>query len=142
MERMNAMKTSAQSEGMADSGPVSLRARLALLSLTERCFCGLLLVCASLPPTASLYGEWLDPEGSTLLGRVGRYPAALSVLCALVFIIALMGLEPPRSLSPRAYVAQLRERYRQVQSTYDADFRRLTQEQQSDDPHRHPDEVP
>jgi len=118
---------------------ISLVARLMLLPLAERSFVLVLLGCSLFPPVASLYARWVDSSGSTFLGRVGQQSTLLWPLCLAVAVVTLLLMEPPRVFSLRSYGTQLHERYRRVQSTYDAAFQRLTQEQQAHADHAPPE---
>jgi len=108
--------------------PLSWWTRLGLLPLPERCFVALLLASAVAPAAAVTYADYLDPSGLTAFGAVGQHPLALAAVALLVSFAALLLLEVPRSLSPRAYAAQLRLRLSQSQSHYDAALRRRLEE--------------
>jgi hypothetical protein len=80
---------------------------------------GVLLAAAAVPAAISLSGALVDghPGWSALL-------TALQVAAACVALAAVLAFEPPRSGSPLAYARQLRARFLELQSTFDADDRR------------------
>jgi hypothetical protein len=80
----------------------------------ERAVVCFLLAAAALPPAASIYADWLDPKGDSLLGAVGLHPMPAAGLTAVLCFAALLWLENPKRLSMRAYVAQLRDRVEDV----------------------------
>ena len=97
---------------------------------------GVLLLCAVAHAALSAYGALSDPDGATVIGNLARHPALAGALALAVAVLALLILERPRSLSPRDYVAQLRNRARQVQDDFDGALRRRFSEQEetTDDP--------
>lgn len=97
---------------------------------------GVLLLCAVAHAALSAYGALSDPDGATVIGNLARHPALAGALVLAVAVLALLILERPRSLSPRDYVAQLRNRARQVQDDFDGALRRRFSEQEetADDP--------
>lgn len=97
---------------------------------------GVLLLCAVAHAALSAYAALSDPDGATVIGNLARHPALAGALVLAVAVLALLILERPRSLSPRDYVAQLRNRARQVQDDFDGALRRRFSEQEetADDP--------
>ncbi len=112
-----------QNRRVSESTSLSAWSRLNLLPLPERSFVLLLLGSCLFPAVLTLYAEWLDVEGLTLPGRLGQHPMALWMLACALSLSGCLLLEPPRGVSPRAYVAQLRARLQQVQVTYAASVR-------------------
>lgn len=97
---------------------------LALLPLPERLFVVLLLACALGPALARAYAATAPASDTSALAAFGRAPWLLSACAVGVALLALLVFERPRSLSPRAYAAQLRARLLRAQSHYDAAKRR------------------
>lgn len=91
---------------------------------------GVLLLCAVAHAALSAYGALSDPDGVTVIGNLARHPALAGALVLAVAVLALLILERPRSLSPRDYAAQLRNRARQVQDDFDGALRRRFSEQE------------
>ncbi|ABC83024.1 hypothetical protein Adeh_3256 [Anaeromyxobacter dehalogenans 2CP-C] len=90
---------------------------------------GVLLAAAAVPAVISLSGALVE-------GHPGRWSAlltALQVAAACVAFAAVLAFEPPRSASPFAYARQLRARFLELQSTYDADFRRRPEGKEKED---------
>lgn len=116
--------------------PKTWLAAAALLPPRVLVLLGVLLLCAVSHATLSAYGALSDPDGATVIGNLARHPALAGALVLAVAVLALLILEHPRSLSPRAYVAQLRNRARQVQDDFDGALRRRFSEQEetADDP--------
>jgi hypothetical protein len=107
-----------------------------LLPARVRVLLGVLLLCAIAHAVLSAYGALSEPDGATVIGYLARHPALAGALVLAVAVLALLILERPRSLSPRAYVAQLRSRALQVQDDFDGALRRRFSEQEetADDP--------
>ena len=76
-----------------------------------------LLSAASLPPAAAIVLGESAPADSHGTGLV-------DVAAAVVAAAAVLALEPPRAASPLAYARQLRARFLELQSMFDADDRR------------------
>lgn len=95
-----------------------------------------ILLCAVAHAGLSAYGALSEPGAATVSGNLARHPALAGALVLAVAVLALLILERPRSLSPRAYVAQLRNRALQVQDDFDGALRRRFSEQEdtADDP--------
>jgi hypothetical protein len=92
-------------------GQLPLRARLA---------CVVLLSCGLGPPAAF--------AGAAIWGwpgeRISAHPGLVNVIACCVALAALLVFERPSSASPVAYVRQVRTRFLELQSTFDADGRR------------------
>lgn len=116
--------------------PKTWFAATALLPPRVLVLLGVLLLCAVAHAALSAYGALSDPDGATVIGNLARHPALAGALVLAVAVLALLILERPRSLSPRDYVAQLRNRARQVQDDFDGALRRRFSEQEetADDP--------
>ena len=108
----------------------------ALLPARVLVLLGVLLLCAVAHAALSAYGALSEPDGATVIGYLARHPALAGALVLAVAVLALLILERPRSLSPRDYIAQLRNRARQVQDDFDGALRRRFSEQEetADDP--------
>ena len=111
-------------------------ATVGLLPPRVRAVLGVLLLCAVAQAGLSAYGALSDPDGATALGNLARQPTLAGALALASGLLALVILERPRSCSPRAYAAQLRERALQVQVGFDGALRRRLREQEetTDDP--------
>lgn len=116
--------------------PTTWLAASALLPPRVLVLLGVLLLCAVAHAALTAYGALSDPDGATVIGNLARHPALAGALVLAVAVLALLILERPRSLSPRAYVAQLRSRALQVQDDFDGALRRRFSEQEetADDP--------
>lgn len=129
---------SGRSRGPSSRRPVPRTwfAAAALLPPRVLVLLGVLLLCAVAHAALSAYGALSDPDGATVIGNLARHPALAGALVLAVAVLALLILERPRSLSLRAYVAQLRSRARQVQDDFDGALRRRFSEQEetADDP--------
>jgi hypothetical protein len=67
--------------------------------------------------------------GETPLARFFEaHPAFVNLVATCAAVAAVLALERPRSASPFAYVRQLRARFLQLQSMFDADDRRRPEE--------------
>ena len=107
-----------------------------LLPSRVRVLLGVILLCAVAHAGLSAYGALSEPDGATVLGNLARHPALAGAVALAVAVLALLILECPRSLSPRAYAAQLKRRALQVQDEFDGAIRRRFSEQEetADDP--------
>lgn len=116
--------------------PKTWFAAVALLPPRVRVFLGVILLCAVAHAGLSAYGALSEPDGATAVGNLARHPALAGALALAVAVLALLILERPRSLSPRAYAAQLKRRALQVQDDFDGALRRRFSEQEetADDP--------
>ncbi len=116
--------------------PETWCAAAALLPPRVRVLLCVILLCAVAHAGLSVYGALSEPDGATVIGNLARHPALAGALVLAVAVLALLILERPRSLSPRAYVAQLRNRALQVQGDFDGALRRRFSEQEdtADDP--------
>jgi hypothetical protein len=80
-----------------------------------------LLGCAVSPPVALfLAATWEE----ALAARLWARPVLMNVIACCAAIAALLAFERPRSASPLVYARQLRARFFELQSAYDADPRR------------------
>lgn len=100
--------------------PVGL-AGFARLPPRSRWFLQALLSCAAIPAVAGLVAA---QGGSEFAGLLAAHPEAVQAGAALLAVLLLLAFEPPRSTSPPAYVRQLRARFLELQSAFDADGRR------------------
>ncbi len=116
--------------------PLTWFTAVALLPSRVRALLGVILLCAVAHAGLSAYGALSEPDAATVLGNLARHPALAGALALAAGMLALLILEPPRSLSPRAYAAQLRRRALQVQDDFDGALRRRFSEQEetADDP--------
>jgi hypothetical protein len=84
-----------------------------------------LLGCALGPPVALLAAAgWESP----LAARLWEHPVLVNLIACCVAVAAVLAVERPRSASPLAYARQLRARFLELQSTYDAGSRRRPDE--------------
>ena len=128
---------SGRSRELSPLPPASPRwlATVGLLPPRVRGLLGVLLLCAVAPAGLSAYGALSDPDGVTAFGTLARQPTLAGALALASGLLALVILERPRSWSPRAYAAQLKERALQVQTGFDGALRRRFREQETaDDP--------
>ncbi len=80
-----------------------------------------LLACAAAPGAASLYAAF---GGTTLAAALREHRGALPFMALLVAGLVVLLFERPRSPSLAAYVRQLRDRFLEVQSSFDGALRR------------------
>jgi hypothetical protein len=80
-----------------------------------------------------LFGSAVVPAAAVLVATTGESPVArfleshfafVNLVAACAAAAAVLALEPPRSASPFAYARQLRARFLELQSMFDADDRR------------------
>lgn len=84
-----------------------------------------LLGCGTAPPLALLgAAAWESP----LAARLWAQPVLVNLIACCVAVAALLAFERPRSASPLVYARQLRVRFLELQSTYDAGSRRRPDE--------------
>ena len=113
--------------------------RLRLLPRATR-FLGLVLLgCAAAPGVARIYVAL--GEGALALA-LREHLAIVPVAALALGCVALVTVERPRSLSPSAYVRQLRDRFLELQSDFDAGLRRRPGEgKENGDDVQHPFEA-
>ena len=80
-----------------------------------------LLACAVAPGVASLYAAFGE---TPLAAALGAHRAALPFMALLFAGAVVFVFERPRSASPAAYARQLRDRFLEVQSSFDGALRR------------------
>ncbi len=90
---------------------------------------GTLLIAAAVPVATELFRAVAEAQP----GRPSMLLTALHVAAACAALAAVLAFEPPRSASPLAYARQLRARFLELQSTYDADFRRRPEGKEKED---------
>jgi len=115
---------------------IALLRRLRRLPAPALTACGALLAAAVVPAAAAFTGVLTGTQrgsGSPLL-------TWLQVVAAGVALAAVVAFEPPRSASPLAYARQLRARFLELQSTFDADDRRRPGEGKEKEDDRVPSE--
>jgi hypothetical protein len=93
-------------------------------------------MAAAVPIATALFGAVKEPP----LGRWSLLLTALHAAAACAAIAAVIAFEPPRSASPLAYARQLRARFLELQSTFDADDRRRPGEGKEKEDDRVPSE--
>lgn len=98
-------------------GTTALLSRLRRLPPRALTACGTMLLAAAIPVVTGLFGVVTDGHS----GRWSLLLAALHVAAACAAVAAVVAFEPPRSASPLAYARQLRARFLELQSTFDAD---------------------
>jgi hypothetical protein len=84
-----------------------------------------LLACAAAPP-AALLGASLS--GSSVMALIATHLGLVNLIACGFGVTAVIAFECPRSASPVAYARQLRARFLELQSTFDADDRRRPRE--------------
>jgi hypothetical protein len=107
--------STARREGMT-ARLVRLR-RLPARALTAG---GTLLFAAAVPVATAFFRLLTDAQR----GRGSVLFTAMHGAAACAALAAVLAFEPPRSASPLAYARQLRARFLELQSTFDADDRR------------------
>ena len=80
-----------------------------------------LFACAVAPGIASLYAAF---GGTPLAAALRTHRAGLPFVALLVAGAVVVVFERPRSASPAAYARQLRDRFLEVQSSFDGALRR------------------
>jgi hypothetical protein len=96
-----------------------------------------LLACCALPPAALLAAS---VGTSRWTAWVGAHPFVSEAFGAVLVAVALLAFDPPRSASPLVYARQLRARFLELQSTFDADDRRRPGEGKEKEDDRVPSE--
>jgi hypothetical protein len=96
-------------------------ARFARLPPRSRWFVLALLSCAAIPAVAGLVAAQGGPD---LAGLLAAHSEAVQVAAAVLAVLVVVAFEPPRSTSPLGYMRQLRARFLELQSAFDADGRR------------------
>ena len=116
--------------GESEARPASAlpwRTRLLLVPRTARLLGLVLLAAAAAPALVQLYAAlWGGPLASAL----AAHPGAMSLASLATAVAAVLRAEPPRSASPSAYLARLRVRFLELQSTFDGALRRRAHEQE------------
>ena len=101
-------------------------ARLRHLPVRARVAALVLLACAAAPPLAFLgAAAWGLPAWVR--------PGLMNLLAGTAALATLIAYEPPRTRSPLAYARQLRVRFLELQSTYDAERRRRPEGKEKED---------
>ncbi len=98
--------------------------RLCALPLRVRVLVLALLGAAALPPAAALAS--LGSSEPALVA--GAHPGAVDLASGVLVVAALFVFERPRSASPFGYARQLRARFLEIQSAFDAQHRRRPRE--------------
>lgn len=92
---------------------------------------GLVLLGSAVVPAAAVV---FAAAGESPLARFFEaHPAFVNLVSACAAVAAVLALERPRSTSPLAYARQLRAKFLELQSTYDADFRRRPEGKEKED---------
>jgi hypothetical protein len=97
--------------------------QIAGLPLAARAAGAVLLAVAASPAVAAVLSVFREPAPSDLFVQ-----RLLAIVPGCVALVAVLAFEPPRSASPLAYARQLRARFLQLQSMFDADDRRRPRE--------------
>lgn len=100
---------------------VSWRERLLLLPWRARLVVLVLLACAAAPAATGVYATL---GGTPLAEAMLAHRVALPFAALLVASAAVVFFERPRSASPAAYARQLRDRFLEVQLSFDGALRR------------------
>lgn len=102
--------------------------RLRCLPARAKTAAFVLLACAVAPPSAILgAATWGAPTWVR--------PGIVNLLAGVAAFATLIVFDPPRSASPLAYARQLRARFLELQTTYDADSRRRSEGKEKEDDH-------
>ena len=110
-----------------------------LLPRATRLLALVLLGCAAAPGVARIYVAL--GEGALALA-LREHLAIVPVAALALGCVALVTVERPRSLSPSAYARQLRDRFLELQSDFDAGLRRRPGEgKENGDDVQHPFEA-
>lgn len=117
----------AEGAGATGATPSSMVRRL---PLPTRIAGLVLLACAGVPPAALVLAE---VSSSRLAVAASTHPNVVNGVVCLVAMATLLAFERPRSASPVAYARQLRARFLELQSTYDADSRRRPEGKEKED---------
>ena len=86
---------------------LTVRERLRFLPLSVRFFLAVLLVSFAYPGLATLHGAFLPVRTGSVLGWSSKHLPLVWSGAATFVVVALLLVEPPRSFSARAYLAQL-----------------------------------
>lgn len=110
----------------ANAREPSAGARLRRLPVGAKTAALVLFGCAVAPPAAILVAAtWGAP--------IWLRPGNVNLLAGIAGLATVIVLEPPRSASPLAYARQLRAKFLELQSTYDADSRRRPEGKEKED---------
>jgi len=112
------------------AGSPTWRERFRLLPRPARLLAFVLFLSALAPGLLEIHATVIDPRGSTLAGALAQRPVVASLVSLAMAIGALLILERPRSLSPRAYARQLRARALEIQADFDGALRRRAHEEE------------
>ncbi len=111
------------------SHPETLR-RLMRLPAPAR-FAGLVLLGSAAVPAAAVV---FAATGESPLARfLESHPGFVDFTAVCAAVAGVLALERPRSASPLAYARQLRARFLELQSTYDAGSRRRPEGKEKED---------
>ena len=87
-----------------------------------RLFLAVLLVSVAYPGLAAIYGALHGAGAGGVLAWSSQHLPIVWAGAALAVLSALFALEPPRTLSARAYTAQLRDRIRATQGEFEREL--------------------
>ncbi len=90
-----------------------------MLPLSVHLFLAVLLVALAYPGFAALYGALHGAGAGGVLAWSSHHLPLVWAGAAAAVLAALLVLDRPRSVSARAYVAQLRDRFRLVQGEFE-----------------------
>lgn len=130
MPKAHSQSRASPTPRLAAPARLSLVDALWCLPRDARFFVIVVLLSVTAPSILTAYGAFAPADDRSLLGAVARRPLLLVALATGAVALALLALVRPRSSSPRAYVAQLRERLHEIRHHFDAAFRRRFPEPQ------------
>jgi hypothetical protein len=78
-----------------------------------------ILGCSACPPALLAGAPW-----SPLAASAAAHPALVNLAAFAAAVAAVIAWEPPRCVSPGSYARQLRARFAELKSMFDADDRR------------------
>ena len=90
-----------------------------MLPLSVHLFLAVLLVALAYPGFAAVYGALHGADAGGVLAWSSHHLPLVWAGAAAAVLAALLVLDRPRSVSARAYVAQLRDRFRLVQGEFE-----------------------
>jgi hypothetical protein len=107
-----------------------------------RVFLAVLLVSVAYPGLAALYGALHGAGADGILAWSSHHLPIVWIGTATSIAIALLVLERPRSLSARAYLAQLRERMRATQRDFERALEAAQLDRKAGEPHTQGARIP
>lgn len=119
-----------------------MRERLSLLPRSVRLFLAVLLVSVAYPGVAALYGALHGAGAGGVLAWSSQHLPIVWAGAAAAVLTALLVLERPRTLSARAYTAQLRDRFHATQGEFERALETAQLDRKSRESHTPGPDVP